>query len=127
MEEDNRIFPEPDDDLPRQTSESYIEIDADANLELRHFKAVLVLSSLSGMDLNNPQNALAAEKALNGASDLLSQRIIKWHWLDRKGEPYNVAPIEDPSVIDNLTMNEINWMIENISGQVQEKATSGGT
>jgi len=122
-----RVSPTPEDGLKRQTPESYIEVDTDVDLELRHFKAVLVLSGLSGMSLDNPQNALAAEKALTGAIDLLSQTVQDWHWLDRKGKPYEAKPVDNPDAFESLSMTEINWMIEAGSELIKEDATPEGT
>ena len=128
MEKDlPKVFPTPEDDLPRQTSESYIKVSVDLDLELRHFKAILILSSMEGMDLNNPQNALAAEKALTGATDLLTQTVVGWHWLNRKGEPYEVEPLDNPDAFELLSMDEFNWMTEAVSKLIQEDATPEGT
>lgn len=122
-----RVSPTPEDGLSRQTPESYIEVDVDVELELRHFKAILVLSGLSGMNLDNPQNALAAEKALTGAIDLLAQTVRGWHWLDRKGEPYEAEPADNPDAFERLSMVEVNWMIEAVSERIKEEATPEGT
>ena len=102
-----RISPTPEDELRRQTAESYIEVDIDFDLELRHFKAILVLSGMAGMDLNIAENTLAAEKALDRAVDLLAQVIQGWHWLDRKGKPYEAKPADNPDAFESLTMLEI--------------------
>lgn len=122
-----RVSPASEDGLKRQTSDSYIEVDVDVDLELRHFKAILVLSGLSGMNLDNPQNALAAEKALTGAIDLLSQTVQDWHWLDRKGEPHETRPADNPDAFERLSMTEINWMIAAVSESIKEEATPEGT
>ena len=122
-----RVSPTPEDGLSRQTPESYIEVDIDAELELRHFKAILVLSGLAGMSLDNPQNALAADKALVGAVDLLSQTVRGWHWLDRKGETYEAKPADNPDAFERLAMTEVNWMIGAVSELIKEDAASEGT
>lgn len=123
----SKVSPTSEDGLSRQTPESYISVDVDVELELCHFKAILVLSGLSGMSLNNPQNALAAGKALGGAIDLLSQTVRDWHWLDRKGEPYETEPADNPDAFESLSMAEVNWMIEAVSELIKEGATPGGT
>ena len=110
-----RVSPTSEDGLKRQTLESYIEMDVDVDLELCHFKAILVLSGLSGMNLDNPQNALAAEKALTGAIDLLSVTVRAWHWLDRRGKPHEAKPADNPDAFERLSMTEINWMIAAVS------------
>lgn len=122
-----RISPTSEDGLKRQTPESYIEVDVDVDLELRHFKAILTLSGLSGMSLDKPQNALAAEKALIGAVDLLAHTVRGWHWLDRRGRPYEAGPADNPDAFESLSMAEINWMIESVSALIKEHATPGGT
>jgi len=122
-----RVSPAPEDELRRQTAESYIQIDVDVDLELRHFKAILVLSSMSGMDLSIAQNAIAAEKALDRAVDLLSKTVRGWHWLDRKGEPYEAGPADNPDAFESLSMAEINWMIGAVSEAIRETATPEGT
>ena len=80
-----------------------------------------------GMDLGNPQNALAAERALDRAVDLLAQVIQGWHWLDRKGKPYEAKPADNPDAFESLSMSEINWMIGTVSEQLKEDATPEGT
>lgn len=122
-----RVSPTPEDNLSRQTSESYIEVDVDVELELRHFKALLTLSGLAGMNLDIPENALAADKALTGAIDLLAQTVRGWHWLDRRGEPHKAKPADNPDGFERLSMDEINWMIEAVSGLIKEAATPEGT
>lgn len=122
-----KVSPTPADGLSRQTADSYIEVDVNVDLELRHFKAILTLSGMSGMDLNNPQNAIAAGKALIGAIDLLSQTVRGWLWLDRRGKPYGAEPTDNPDAFESVAMDEINWMLEAVSGLIQEDAASEGT
>lgn len=121
-----RVSPTPEGGLSRQTPESYIEVDVNVELELRHFKAILVLSGLSGMNLDNPQNALAADKALTGAIDLLAQTVQGWHWLDRRGKPHEAKPADNPDAFERLSMTEINWMIEAVSELIKGNATPEG-
>jgi len=123
----HKVSPTPEDDLRRQTAESYIEVDVDVDLELRHFKAILVLSGMSGMRLDIAENALAAERALDRAVDLLSRTVRGWHWLDRNGEPYEAQPADNPDAFESLSMDEINWMIGAVSERLKEAATPEGT
>ena len=112
--------------LPRQDADSYILVDPDVELELGHFKALLVLSSIQGMDLAISQNSQAILKALGTAGDILSMGVRDWRWLDRKGELLD-SPNGRPGAFDGLSMDEVTWMLETVSGAVKEEAVPKGS
>ena len=113
-------------ELPRQDEDSYILVDPDVELELGHFKALLVLSSIQGMDLAISQNSQAILKALGTAGDILSMAIRDWRWLDRRGELLG-PPDGRAEAFDVLSMDEVTWMLETVSGAVREEAVPKGS
>ena len=120
MDECVKISPEVGK-LPRQDGESYIVVDPEVELELRHLKALLVLNSMAGMDLAISQNSEAALRALTTAGDILSMAIQDWRWRDRRGKELP-SPNGSPDAFDALSMPEVTWMLEEVSGALREGA-----
>lgn len=110
--------------LTRQDDESYIMVDPSAEIELRHFKGMLTLGSLANIDINTPGNAEVIVTAMEKCTDFLSLSVVDWRWLDRRGEPIDLSPFDDPDAFIGLSMAELTWMLEAVSGVVKEGAAS---
>lgn len=120
-----KISPTPGD-LPRQDEHSYIMIDRDVEFELGHFKGMLTLGAMEGMDMNNPANAYAAMVALERATNFLSVAIGAWVWQGNDGEPIQESPQNNPLAFEGCSMTEINWMLEAVSATIKEEAATEG-
>lgn len=61
-----------------------------------------------------------------GAVDAFTREVVvaaveDWNWVDDDGEPLKV-PSADPNVIDDLTGQEINWIVSQaVGGEVNRK------
>jgi len=55
-----------------------------------------------------------------GGLSLLAGHIIKWNWVDDDDQPL-VVPAEDPSVIDELTNEEVEYLTELLMGKEAAK------
>ena len=113
-------------ELPRQNEDSYILVDPEVELELRHFKALLVLNSMGDMDLSIGQNSQAVLKALERAVDILSMAVRGWHWIDRHGQVLD-PPDGKPDAFDALGMAEVTWMLGEVSGALRAEAVPQGS
>lgn len=62
------------------------------------------------------RNALNLQdaQAIPYMTELLATTIIEWNWTDDRGEPLP-DPEDDPSVIDNLTVAEVRFLVDAIS------------
>lgn len=62
------------------------------------------------------RNALNLQdaQAIPYMTELLATTIVEWNWTDDHGEPLP-DPEDDPSVIDNLTVAEVRFLVDAIS------------
>lgn len=56
------------------------------------------------------------EARIGMSDDRLRAQILDWNWVDFDGEPLP-TPLEDPSVIDALTDEEVGWLLGVLNAQ----------
>ena len=56
----------------------------------------------------------------------LSRRLIKWNWTDLMGEPME-QPYNRPDVIEELSSDELLWLVNAATGQEVAEARKKGS
>lgn len=87
-------------------------------LNLKHLRAVVEMAMFSVVDFkDDPQEALDAFARIGA---VMSQVVLAWNWVDEDGAPLD-QPKNNPGVFEELTFEELAWLIENIGQQVGTK------
>lgn len=77
-------------------------------------KKFRVLATLTDI---NPDEMTAEEvlEAVDKAIAWIQENIkVYWNWEDEDGEPLD-QPADNPQVLDDLSIDEINWLLDHIS------------
>lgn len=106
----------PSDDAPGQAEGAWVKVITSPRLTMRHFKSMLFLPSMGGMQFKIQQNREHALKALGDLADLLSNAILDWNWKRQDGQALP-KPHGNPDAFGDLDFEQIGWLIDKVLSQ----------
>jgi len=89
---------------------------------------ITVTSKIKWKEIRHLRNLATDETGavdnLQLGMDTIAKMIIAWNWTDEEGIPLPV-PAENPSILDELTSDEMTWLFENVQGHLQVMKNPG--
>lgn len=88
------------------------------SMKLKHMRAVAQMATMADVDFGANQSE--ALSAFSQIGTVLSQIILAWDFEDETGEPLP-QPNDNPEVFEELSFEELNWLIAQMGQQVGSK------
>ena len=88
------------------------------SLKLKHMRAVAQMATMADVDFG--ANQAEALDAFSQIGAVLSQIILAWEFVDEEGNALP-QPNDNPEVFEELSFEELNWLIAQMGQQVGSK------
>lgn len=88
------------------------------SLKLKHMRAVAQMATMADTDFG--ANQAEALDAFSQIGAVLSQIVLAWEFEDEAGQPLP-QPNDNPEVFEELSFEELNWLIAQMGQQVGSK------
>lgn len=81
-----------------------------AHLTLKNLRAIGTMAEFANTEQADSMDLLATFASVGAA---LSQIVVEWNWMGENNKPL-AQPMDNPGVFEDLTLQELTWLISKI-------------
>jgi len=107
--------------MPKRKSTNRIESE-----EVQGEGSYVIFRSLLVEEVRKARGIKDDDDTFELGMDNITNHIVEWNWVDEDGEPLPL-PSDDPGIMDKLTVDEVNFLANNLTvGGIDVKNSKRG-